>query len=302
MLTSPGLANFLTSSLYGDRLLGANEEVKAQTITTIGITGNAIEIAGDLTRRMFKIDLDAKCERPETRGFDFDCEAEARQDRGGLVVAALTILKAHALVDWPQIKGRALLGSFEDWDRLVASAIVFAGGADIVELMEKTRATDPERDGLAEVLAMLQGIGAIPGHGMKAGEIIAAVRTRNNHSIQGEEAEAWMAIIRRLGKDGIPEPRRLGRFLTKNAGRHVRGMRLTSDQDSHDKVYRYFVEKVSSAGFAGYAGSAGGQFQSSENNFRDREGVKNKDSTGERYGANPANPANPASERWEAVI
>jgi putative DNA primase/helicase len=302
MLTSPGLANYLTATVYGDRLLGANEEVKAPTVTTIGITGNAIEIAGDLTRRMLRIDLDAKCERPETRDFDFDCEAEARRDRGRLVVAALTILRAHALAGWPQIDGRASLGSFEDWDRLVASAIAFAGGADIVELMEKTRTTDPERDSLAEVLAMLKGIGAIPGHGMKAGEIIAAVRQKHEHTLGDEQAEAWMDIIRRLGKDGVAEPRRLGRFLKKNAGRLVRGMRLTSAEDSHDKVFRYYVENVPSAGYAGYAGSVGGQFQSGENNFRDREGVRKKDSIRERYRADPAKPANPASERWEAII
>lgn len=302
MLTSPGLANFLTATVYGDRLLGANEEVKAQTITTVGITGNAIEIAGDLTRRMFRIDLDAKCERPETRDFDFDCEAEARLDRSELVVAALTILKAHALADWPKIEDRASLGSFEEWDRLVASAIVFAGGDDIVELMEKTRATDPERDNLAEVLDMLKGIGAIPGHGMKAGEIIAAVRERHNQSMEDDEAEAWWAIIRRLGKDGVPDARRLGKLLTKNAGRHVRGMRLTSADDSHVKVGCYYVESVPSAGFAGFAGFPDGRFQSRENNFRDREGVNNKESIRERHGADPANPADPASERWEAVI
>ena len=184
------------------------------------------------------------CERPETRKFDFDCEAEARQDRGELVVAALTLLRAHALAGWPQIKGRAALGSFEDWDRFVPSAIVFAGGADIVELMEKTRTTDPERDGPAEMLAMLKGVGAIPGNGMKASEIIAevsrrngsntsrrvgagtsfaTVRQRRNQSTENEEFAGWMALLRRLGKEGIPDPRRLGRFLTKNAGRHVAG-------------------------------------------------------------------------------
>ena len=302
MLTSPGLANFLTATLYGDRLLGANEEVKAPTVTTIGITGNAIGIAGDLTRRMLRIDLDAKCERPETRDFDFDSETEARQNRGALVVAALTVLRAHALAGWPQVEGRAPLGSFEDWDRLVASAIVYAGGADIVELMEKTRATDPERDGLAEVLLMLIGIGAVPGHGKKAGEIIAAVRRKHEHSLGDEEAEAWMGSIRRLGKDGVPEPRRLGRFLTKNAGRHVRGMRLVCAADSHDKVARYCVENVSAAGFAGFAGFSGDQFQSREDNFRDGERANKKDSTREQCGPNPANPANPANEPWEAVV
>ena len=51
-ITSPGLSNYLTATIYGDRLLGSNEEVKAATCTVIGMTGNAVEIAGDLTRRM----------------------------------------------------------------------------------------------------------------------------------------------------------------------------------------------------------------------------------------------------------
>ena len=303
MLTSPGLANFLTATVYGDRLLGANEEVKAPTVTTIGITGNAIEIAGDLTRRMLRIDLDAKCERPETRDFDFDCEAEVLQDRRRLVVAALTILRAHALAGWPQIAGRALLGSFEEWDRLVASAIVFAGGADVVELMEKTRTTDPERDGLAEVLAMLVGVGAIPGHGLKAGEIIAAVRRQHEHTLGDEQAEAWMGIIRRLGKDGVAEPRRLGRFLKKNAGRLVRGIRLAATFDSDAKVERYYVEGAAdqARGLRGFRGFPEPIPEKSDKNFHQRES-KIKDSENNRYGANPGNPGNPVRERWEAVI
>ena len=169
-ITSPGLSNYLTATIYGDRLLGSNTEVKAATCTVIGITGNEIEVAGDNTRRMLRVDLDAGVERPETREFDFDCEAEARQDRGELVVAALTILRAHALAGWPAVPGRTALGSFEEWDRLVAGAIVFAGGSDVVTLLDKTRAADPERDDLAEVLRMLEGIGAT--HPMKTGEII----------------------------------------------------------------------------------------------------------------------------------
>lgn len=305
MLTSPGLANYLTATVYGDRLLGANEEVKAPTVTNIGVTGNAIEIAGDLTRRMFRIDLDAKCERPETRDFDFDSETEARQDRGELVVAALTILRAHALAGWPQVEGRAALGSFEDWDRLVADAIVFAGGADIVELMEKTRRTDPERDGLSEVLAMLVGLGAIPGNGMKAGEIIAAAQRKHDHSLGDGEAETWIGIIRRLGKDGLPEPRRLGRFLKKNAGRLAHGMWLAHSFDSDAKVERYYVEEEenSSRGFRGKRGFQGPIPEKSENNLESEEGRK-KDSEEREYGADPVNPGNPGNDPrpWEAVI
>ena len=136
--------------------------------------------------------------------------------------------------------------------------------------MEKTRTTDPERDGLAEVLAMLIGLGAIPGHGMKAGEIIAAVRRKHEHTLGDEEAEAWMGVIRRLGKDGLPEPRRLGRFLKKNAGRLVRGMRLAAAFDSDAKVERYYVE-ASANSARGLRGFPEPIPEKSDKNFDQRE-------------------------------
>jgi putative DNA primase/helicase len=245
-IKSPGLANYLTATVYGDRLLGANVEVKATTCTLIGMTGNAVEIAGDNTRRMLRIDLDAGVERPETREFDFDCETEARQDRSELIIAALTILRAHALAGWPAVQGRAALGSFDDWDRLVAGALAFAGAGDIVSLMDKTRTADPERDDLAEVLLMLQGIGAT-NHSMKVGEIIKAVAAQKKSAEDvGMESPAieWHTLLCRMGSDGAPNKRRLGRYLTKNAGRITGGLRLLTEPDTDAKVGRYRVAIV----------------------------------------------------------
>ena len=209
----------------------------------IGMTGNAVEIAGDLTRRMVRVDLDAGVERPETREFDFDCEAEARQDRGELIVAALTILRAHALAGWPALPGRGALGSFEDWDRLVAGALTFAGAGDIVSLMDKTRAADPERDGLAEVLRMLQGVGATDTC-MKVGEIINAVERKRLANLDDAEAAEWSALLARIGGDGKPNSRRFGRYLTKNVGRMTGGLKLLSELDTHTKVSKYRVSPV----------------------------------------------------------
>ena len=308
-LTSPGLANFLTAEIYGDRRLGANEEVKAPTCTTIGVTGNGIEIAGDLTRRMLKVSLDAGCERPETRPFDFDSQVEAKENRGALVVAALTILKAHALAGRPRVQGRAPLGSYEAWDRLVAGAIVFAGGEDIVGLMDKNRKADPERDNLYEVMAMLEGVGAVTGSSKKAGEIIAAVRQMMGSLQPTEEAQAWFAIIQRLGKDGSPDPRRLGRFLKKNAGRHVHGRQLVTSFDQHAKVERYYVAETADD-LRGKRGMRGSPDLNPESWEKEREEVESPFNgfTQDGYGTDPANPANPADDveaddgPWEAEI
>jgi hypothetical protein len=112
-----------------------------------------------------------------------------------------------------------------------------------------------------------------------------------------------MGVIRRLGKYGLPEPRRLGRFLKKNAGRLVRGMRLAAAFDSDAKVERYYVEaSVDPArGLRGLRGFPEPIPERSDKNFDQRES-RIKDSENNQYGANPGNPVNPVGERWEAVI
>ena len=301
-ITSPGLSNYLTATIYGDRLLGSNTEVKASTCTVIGMTGNAVEVAGDNTRRMIRIDLDAGVERPETREFTFDCEAEARRDSGELVVAALTILRAHALASWPTVPGRAALGTFEEWDHFVAGAIVFAGGADIITLLDKTRTADPERDDLAEILRMLVGIGATSP--MKTGEIVKAVAkamTEDANVLSTDRpADEWHALLCRMSRDGEPNPKRLGRYLSKNAGRITAGMKLISEFDKDAKVNRYsvgLVENDRGTGFTGFYGLSGSQSSYARENHNSHIDMCGEDGVFEKVGGGPAlkNPVNPGN-------
>ena len=133
------------------------------------------------------------------------------------------------------------------------------------------------------------------------------MRKRANDDPLNTELEEWMAVIRRLGKDGAPDARRLGKFLSKNKARLVRGMQLVSEQDGHDKILKYHVE-VKPAGYAGNAGFDGHSFQSREFKKRDRESRNYKDSESSEYETDPAKPANPAEEfegndgPWEAEI
>jgi hypothetical protein len=239
---SPGLANFLTATIYSDRLLCVNETVEATICTTVGLTGNGCEVVGDNTRRVVRVDLDAGMERPELRAFAFDCEVEARAERGELVAAALTMLRAHALEGRPQVPGRSVLGSFEDWDRLVSGALVFAGAPDPLVLLDKTRTADPERNRLGEVLRVLKALGGEQS-AMKAGEIIWAAQEALRRRTGDEKAEAqeWVDTLGRFGKDGVPNARSLGRYLTMNAGRVFDGMRLQAVFDAHTKSNSFKV-------------------------------------------------------------
>ena len=290
-IRSPGLSNYLTATVYGDRLLGTNETVQAPTCAVIGMTGNGCEITGDNTRRILRIDLDAGVERPELREFDFDCETEAHEERGELIAAALTILRAHALDGWPRVAGRGGLGSFEDWDRLVCGALVFAGAPDILTLLEKTRTVDPERGRLVEVLRVLQGIGAT-GVGMKAGEIIRTVERVLKERAGDEDAEieatGWLEVLSRYGKDGRPNSAALGRYLTRNKGRVVDDTTLIAEFDSDAKTSSFRVQVKRREGhLRGYTGVNGGNrspFQS------DVGAEENSDNNTAAYTGGPPEP------------
>jgi hypothetical protein len=66
-LGSPVLAAVLTAGYIQDRLLGHNRTVKAHVNATFIATGNNMEFAGDLVRRVVPIDINPGVERPEER-------------------------------------------------------------------------------------------------------------------------------------------------------------------------------------------------------------------------------------------
>jgi hypothetical protein len=68
-LKSDILASALTENPAMVRVMGHTKNVPLHTRTFIGITGNGVQIAEDMARRMLKIHLDAKMENPEQRPF-----------------------------------------------------------------------------------------------------------------------------------------------------------------------------------------------------------------------------------------
>lgn len=65
--------------------------------TTLVVTGNHLEAAGDLVRRMLRADLNVEEERPELRQFKNNPLATLRRERGRYVAAALTVVQAWLL-------------------------------------------------------------------------------------------------------------------------------------------------------------------------------------------------------------
>lgn len=145
------LCQTLTQLTRRIRLLGASTMVSVPCTSLIAATGNNLIIRGDMVRRTITCRLDAGTDSPEQREIQQDLIAEVTARRGELIRACLTIMAAYIQAGSPDV-GLTPLGSFEEWSRMVRSALVWAGCADPCEVMDRARADDPERQAVRAVL------------------------------------------------------------------------------------------------------------------------------------------------------
>jgi putative DNA primase/helicase len=112
----------LTQQWVNLRILGFSKAVWTRCAALIAATGVNLLIKGDLIRRAVVSRLDPKVERPELRQFDYDPISDAKANRGELVAAALTILRAYHVAGRPNRPPR--LQGFEEWSDTVRAALV----------------------------------------------------------------------------------------------------------------------------------------------------------------------------------
>jgi hypothetical protein len=126
-LASDALAEALTALVWSDRLLGGNDLATLPVRCLWIITGNNLTLSTDLARRSVRIRLDARVERPFLRtGFRHDLPSWALDHRGDLVRACLILVRAWLAASRPAWSGK-VLGSFEEWSRVLGGILAHAG-------------------------------------------------------------------------------------------------------------------------------------------------------------------------------
>jgi hypothetical protein len=146
----------LTSTEWQGRILGKSQQPRVLLWITWYATGNNLCFRADTARRVLQVRLESQEERPEERtGFKYpDLLAYVRQERGRLLVAALTILSAYCRASRPMPSGLKPWGSFEGWSALVRGALVWAGQADPgLARMSTVEGADREAAALQGLLA-----------------------------------------------------------------------------------------------------------------------------------------------------
>lgn len=114
-LDSPSLAAALTTNMWHDRMLGRSETKAMPIRCTWMATGNNPTRSNEMSRRLIRIRLDAKAERPEERqGFRHArLDWWAADHRHELVRACLLLISRWIAEGAPL--GTATLGSYEAW-------------------------------------------------------------------------------------------------------------------------------------------------------------------------------------------
>jgi hypothetical protein len=212
-LTSNFLCQALTQQVLKIRLLGYSQQVEVPVSSMFFATGNNLVISDDLVRRALLCGLDARVAQPELRTFKSNVFEEARSQRGKLVCAVLTILRAWHMPGAAAPIGVAPLGSFEDWSFRVRSPLVWLDQTDPCESMKTVRENDPARAALSAILEQwtqkLQ-IGTV----YRVQDIIT--RAMTDIDFFG----ALMAVAASRQSNTISNDR-LGRYLVKNNGKIV---------------------------------------------------------------------------------
>jgi hypothetical protein len=229
-LQSSVLAAAITSRRVRDRLLGGNRMVTVPMDGVWFVTGNNLQVRGDLSRRIVPIHLDPGVEFPEDRtNFHHpDLLGWVRKHRGDLCAAALTILRAFVVAGKPQ-GGVSQFGSFEEWTKLVAACVLWITDVDPLRQRIRLRAhADIESEQLTE---LLRTWAAAIGVGVSAGVTLAALLDRFGEGVDDQHkplSDALQTLV--TSRDGPLTARPLSYRLRKFKDRICGGLVLRNGQ------------------------------------------------------------------------
>ena len=213
------LCQALTQQTLNIRLLGLSRNVETPVNAAIFATGNNLTVVGDLTRRTLICGLDAHCERPELRTFADDVVDTVLRERGLLVAAALTVLRAWHVSG--ERVGVVPFGSFESWSYRVREPLMWLDCADPCETVAKVREDDPRRTALLTVVVQWrEALGTDSAHTLR--EILAA-------AVSSPDFHNALLTVAGARSGNVVSNDRLGRWLKTNEGKIVNRLSLVRD-------------------------------------------------------------------------
>jgi putative DNA primase/helicase len=171
-------------------------------------------------------------ERPETRTFKRRVDAVAREERGRLVTAALTILRGWHMAQ--TTIGVEPMGSFEEWSYRIRCPLLWLDRSDPCDSIKTIRENDPLRSLLNAVLIQWKkALGTLGRFTIqqaidKAVTLAAGQLGIGNKPPIPPDPDFYHALVTVAATakgNGISNDR-LGRWLSKNNGKIVGKLKL----------------------------------------------------------------------------
>jgi putative DNA primase/helicase len=233
ILNNDRLCQILSQPRIATRLLGTLQQLEAETRVLVTVTGNNVDIAGDLVRRGLKVDLSSDAERPWENAYKRDIISWTKENRGRLVHAVLVIVLA-----W-QAAGRSRakvppFNTYAQWSDLVRQPLIWLGVPDPYLSIDETAADDPVRQMLLDLFA------AWTDHLGQRWVTLAQVIEAAQQPIVGLRH----ALLTLVGLE--LDPGRVGHQLRRHKMRVVGGMRL--EQDATTRPARWRVVRMGETG------------------------------------------------------
>jgi hypothetical protein len=232
-LQSTFLCQALTQRHLNIRVLGLSRNIRTPVTALMFATGNNLSIVGDLARRSLLCSLDAGCERPELRAFDVDALETVRANRGQLVVAGLTVLRAWQTQQEWKVKVPPL-GSFEEWSRRIRDVLLWLGQADPCTTSAGVYERDWGREAFVAVVTQWQ-----ENLGLAQSYTTQQVIER---AIGVPDFYSALMMVAATRSSGSVSSERLGRWLKQVDGKIVNGFKLMREGVTHGYSYWRLVQ------------------------------------------------------------
>lgn len=241
LINNDALCSILSQSTYTDRILGKSETVTVATASLFMINGNNLQLTNDMTRRTLYCVLDEKTERPASRKFKrVNFEQWVKVNRGGLVNAALTILRAWIVAreaGAQDITANRPMNGFTEWSSMVRGALCWLGRADPLESQRNIEKDDPERQVLGNLLSSWWEL-----HGDRP-MLLKDLLEQPAMPMSDRESAFFEALQSISGNPKMLNSRTFGKWLRRYESRIVDGYRVQKF-DTYQHAIRWQVVKA----------------------------------------------------------
>jgi len=230
---SASFAAALTSEYFEDRVLGVSKTDKVLVKTLFLITGNNLNITGDMSRRVLMMRLAPKSDNLTQRKYDFDPLVKVADLRFEIISDVLSLINhwnhcgAH--------KASGTMTSFGEWDLLVRQPLAYFAEQypqlqlhDVLTVSVNQQAASSDKESLVALLIALAREFKID-EDFKAGEALQALKTND---------ELSDAVYSFIDKNRLQSSQHLGNLLKQYVDRSLEGLVLRSKHVANSRSYR----------------------------------------------------------------